>query len=454
VIVLDEGLTRRGARELAALVRGRAASAEEVARAHLERIDALASLGAFQVVDRDRALEDARAVDANPERRAGPLAGVPVAVKDNFDVAGYPTRLGSAATSDRPARSDDEAVRRLRAAGAFVIGKTTMPELGIWPFTEGAAFGLTRNPWSPDRTAGGSTGGGAVAVAARMATLALGSDGGGSIRIPAACCGVVGYKPAPRLLPLPGNAATHWLGLSAAGPLARSADDAALMLDVLAGRPPRPPLASPTTPLRIAVSTRAILIGGRVDPEVIAATRDVAQRLARAGAMVIEADPPYPLDISLRFSRRWFAGIAEEAERLDAARLEPRTRSLARVGSLVRRLGLASPVAREPLGEELRRWFGGHDLLLAPTLSSPAVPHGAWKVGWLATTLRAGNWIMTAQWNLVAFPAVSVPAGLSKDGLPLAVQLSAPPGREDVLLAAAHQVGELMPALTWGARAG
>jgi amidase len=282
-----------------------------------------------------------------------------------------------------------------------------------------------------------------------MSTLALGSDGGGSIRIPAACCGVVGYKPAPGLVPLPGGAATHWLGLSAVGPLARSADDAALMLDVLAGRPPRPPITSPATPLRIAVSTRAILIGGRVDPAVIAATRDAAQRLAAAGAMVIEADPPYPLDISLRFSRRWFAGISEEAERLPAGRLEPRTRSLARVGGLIRRLGIASPVDREPLGGKLKEWFGKHDLLLAPTLSSPAVPHDVWNVGWLASTLRAGSWIMTAQWNLVAFPAVSVPVGLSNDRLPLAVQLAAPPGREDLLLAAAHHLGELMPIPAW-----
>src|SRR5438445_9645403 len=156
-----------------------------------------------------------RAADADPLRGNGPLAGVPVAVKDNVDVAGLPTRHGSAATPDRPAGADDELVRRLRTAGCVVLGKTRMPELAIWPFTESAAFGVTRNPWSPEHTAGGSSGGSAVAVATRMAALALGSDGGGSLRIPAACCGVFGFKPAPGLVPLARRAECHWIGLYA-----------------------------------------------------------------------------------------------------------------------------------------------------------------------------------------------------------------------------------------------
>lgn len=446
----DGRLTALGARELAALVRAGAASAEEIARAHLARIDALEPrLGAYQVVDGEQALRDARGVDGDAGRRAGPLAGVPVAVKDNFDVAGYPTRVGSAATSDRPATRDDELVRRLRGAGAFVIGKTRLPELAIWPFTESAAFGTTRNPWAPERSAGGSTGGGAAAVAARMATLALGTDGGGSIRVPAACCGIFGYKPAPGVVPLPGTAASHWYGLSVPGPLARSPDDAALMLDVLADRVPRPPLSPPPRALRVALSTRAVLVGGRVDAEVIAATEDAARRLAGAGHRVVPADPPYPADAALRFGRRWLPGIAEDADGLDPALLEPRTRAMATAGGLVRRLGLATPVQREPLARRMEAWFGSYDLLVMPTLAAPPVPHGRWDGGWLATTLGVGRWILTPPWNLVGFPAASVPVALSRERLPLAVQLVAPPTGAETILAAAHQLAALMPFPAW-----
>jgi amidase len=435
--------------QIAALVRGGEVTAEEVALAHLARIDELdKKLAAFRVVDRERVLADARAVDGDPTRRRGPLAGVPVAVKDNVDVLGLSTRFGSAATPDHPADSDDELVRRLRAAGCVVMGKTQMPELAIWPFTESAAFGVTRNPWSPERTAGGSSGGSAAAVAAGMAALALGSDGGGSIRIPSACCGVFGLKPTPGLVPLPRGAQSHWLGLSAYGPIARNVEDAALMLDVLAGRPPRDAPARPR-PLRIAVSLRAAVPGTRIDPEVAAAVTDVGRRLREAGHAVVDADPPYPLDGGLRFSRRWLPGIAEDAQGLDLARLEPRTRAMVRAGRRLRSLGLAAPVEREPLRDRLRAWFEGRDLLVMPTLAAPAVPHHHWKGGWIRTTLGVAKWTQTAVWNLVSFPAASVPVALSKEHLPIAVQLVALPGAEDIILAAARQIAELVSFPRW-----
>lgn len=445
----DERWTSRSAREIAEAVRRREASAEQVALAHLARIERLdGTLGAFQVVERERALADARAVDADPSRRGGPLAGVPVAVKDNVDVEGLPTRYGSAATPGGPAPADDELVRRLRAAGCVVLGKTRMPELAIWPFTESAAFGVTRNPWWPERTAGGSSGGSAAAVAARMAAAALGSDGGGSIRIPAACCGVFGFKPAPGLVPPAGGWESHWLGLSAFGPLSRTVEDGALMLDVLAGRPPRPPPAAMAR-LRIAVSLRPTVPGGRIDPEVAAAVEDAARRLREAGHSVVPADPPYPMDGGVRFSRRWLPGIAQDAEGLDPARLEPRTRKMARAGRLLRRLGLAAPVAREPWGVRIRAWFEGRDLLLMPVLASPAVPHHRWSRGWIRTTLGVAGWIQTAVWNLAAFPAASVPVALSKERLPLAVQLVAPPGAEETILAVARQLEDLAAFPPW-----
>lgn len=447
----DDGLTSRSARGIAELVRRREATAEEVALAHLARIERLDGVfGAFQVVERERVLAEARAVDGDAARRDGPLAGVPVAVKDNVDVAGLPTRQGSAATPDRRAAADDELVRRLRAAGCVVLGKTRMPELAIWPFTESAAFGLTRNPWSPEHTAGGSSGGSAVAVATRMAALALGSDGGGSIRIPAACCGVFGFKPAPGLVPAAGGAEGHWLGLSAFGPLSRTVDDAALMLDVLAGRAPRrEPDRGPPARLRIAFSRRPNVPGSRIDAEVAAAVDDVARRLREAGHDVTQADPPYPADGGIRFARRWLPGIAEDAEGLDPNRLEPRTRGMARAGRLLRRLGLAAPIAREPLGARMRAWFGDRDLLVMPVLASPPVRHRRWSKGWIRTAVGAAKWVQTAVWNVAAFPAASVPVALSQDHLPIAVQLVAPPGREDTIFAAARQLSELVGFPAW-----
>jgi amidase len=198
--------------EMASLVRQRTISPVELVQAHLDRIAAVESLiNAFQVVRSDAALQEAAALAMRADLAELPLAGVPVAIKDNVAVAGEPTRMGSAATSPNPAAADDKLVCRLKAAGCVVIGKTQLPELAIWPFTEPAAFGATRNPWDRQRTPGGSTGGGAAAVVSGMAALALGSDGGGSIRIPAACCGAFGFKPGRGLVPIAGGEKEHWV---------------------------------------------------------------------------------------------------------------------------------------------------------------------------------------------------------------------------------------------------
>ena len=217
-------------------VRSGTRTPREVVEGSLARIAAGdGRIGAFQVVDADGARRSADELAGRPDLADLPLAGVPVAVKDNIDVAGLPTRHGSAATGAEPTPADDELVRRLRQAGAIVVGKTKLPELAIWGFTESVAFGGTRNPRDPDRNAGGSTGGGAAAVAAGMVPLALGSDGGGSLRIPSAFCGVVGFKPAPGTVPLPGGLTQHWYGCSASGPIAATVSDAMLAMDVLAG---------------------------------------------------------------------------------------------------------------------------------------------------------------------------------------------------------------------------
>src|SRR5215813_4574638 len=433
------------ATEMAHRVRARLESPVDLLRAHLERIAALdPAIGAFQVVRADQAMAEAAALAERDDLAELPLAGVPVAIKDNVDVAGEPTRAGSAATSSQPAAADDELVTRLRGAGCVVIGKTQMPELAIWPFTEPTAGAASRNPWDRSRTPGGSTGGGAAAVATGMAALALGSDGGGSIRIPASCCGLFGLKPAPGLVPLPGGRTEHWLGLSAFGPLARTVGDAALMLDVLAGTRnyanPRPP----ERPLRIAFSARHPLIGTKAVPAVRDALEQAASVLREAGHELVPQSPGYPPTLGLRFNSRWLAGIAQDAEGLDHSALEPRTQRMTRLGGRLSRR--ARPASADRFARYAVEWFKHNDVLLTPTLTRGALPVGTWDgKGWLRTMLGAANWIYTPPWNVAGLPAASVPFGGDADGLPIGIQLVGGPGAESTLLSLATQIEQLHP---------
>jgi amidase len=428
--------------DISALVRRGQASPVEVVSAHLEQIEQLdPTLNAFQVVMAAGALEEARALQKRDDLADLPLAGVPVAVKDNLDVAGVPTRQGSAATSTDPADRDDELVARLRSAGAVVIGKTRMPELAIWPLTEPQAFGPTRNPWNQERSTGGSSGGSAVAVATGMAPVGLGSDGGGSLRVPAACCGVVGFKPTPGLVPLAGGVADHWLGLTAFGPLANTVADVGVMLNVLAGQDIVGGAPAGAGPLRVAVSTRHPTRGASVSAEVVRTVHDTAAVLSGLGHHITEADPPYPADLGIRFMRRWLAGISADADRLPHERLERRTRSMARWGRFLRRAGLAKPAASDPFRANATAWFESFDVLIMPTLAEEPVLLGKWDgKGWFSTTMGVSNWIMTGHWNLAGFPAASIPAGMSAGGLPLGVQVLAKPGADRLLLGLLQQL--------------
>lgn len=431
--------------DMAGLVRDRQITPVELIQAHLDQIaEREPAIKAFQLVRQEQALREAAALGNRDDLADLPLAGVPVAIKDNVDVAGEPTRMGSAATQETAAEADDELVARLRAAGCVVIGKTQLPELAIWPFTEPAAFPTSRNPWHPDRTTGGSTGGGAAAVAAGMAALALGSDGGGSIRIPAACCGIFGLKPGPGLVPVAGGQQDHWLGLTAFGPLARTVADAALALDILAGtrtyRDPGPP----ERPLRIAVSVRHPLIGAKARPRVRAAVDDVATVLRDAGHQVVTASPSYPPALGLRFNRRWLAGIAQDARGLRTAALEDRTRKMARLGDRLARN--ARPASADPFTRSAATWFADYDVLITPTLTRGPVPIGTWDgKGWIATMLGVANWIYTPPWNIAGLPAASVPFGTDDDGLPIGIQLVAAAGGESTLLGLATQIEQLRP---------
>jgi amidase len=433
---------------ISAAVRAGRVSPTEVLEQHLERIAALeARLGAFRLLRTEAVRAEARALESRGDLGELPLAGVPVAVKDNVDLEGCPTRNGSAATSPEPAAADDELVRRLRRAGALLVGKTSVPELGLWPFTESEAFGVTRNPWSLDHTPGGSSGGSAAAVASAMVPLALATDGGGSIRMPASNCGLVGIKPGTGVVPFPPNGLSTWSQMSEFGPLATTVADLGLALDVLAGGDAYRAVAPPDRPLRIGVSAKPGAVGVKVHPEVRGALDATAEALAGAGHRVETVDPPWRDRDAAPFLQRVFYGCAEETDRLPDRALERRTLAEARVG---RALRAARPAPTGPPGRVLARyraWFADHDLLLTPTLAQPPLRVGAYAGKGLVRTLLGLTAYMPfpPPLNLVGYPAMSVPAGFSADGLPVGVQLAAVPGGEALLLSVACQLETLRP---------
>ena len=433
------------ASEIATAVRAGSLSAVDATRVCLDRIQSLEpKLHAFQLVRAEKALAEAHALDGRPDLAELQLAGVPVAIKDNFNVAGEPTRMGSGATPSSPAPADDELVRRLRAAGAVVIGKTTLPELAIFGFTESSAFGITRNPWNLERSPGGSSGGSAVAVATGMAPLALATDGLGSTRIPSTFCGVFGLKPTRGRLPLMLGLAEHWFGLSVAGAMATNVKDAALMLDVLGGTSDFQNVREPGRRLRIALSTKSPSFLAKLAPEVEAALRATATALGDAGHSVTEADPPYPLTLANDVIRLWTAGVAQDARNLSWKDLEKRTRTMVRIG---RRLGPASQKVMDRWAAKASNWFREFDVALMPCVAKPSIPAGSWTGrGFVSTVLDQIRALpYAAPWNVAGFPAASIPAGRGSDGVPLSVQVVTPPNREAMILAVALQLERLRP---------
>lgn len=432
--------------QLSLLREGRITAVEllELLLARIERYDR--RLNAFRTVFRDSALAEAQ--EADRARAAGderPLLGLPVAVKDYVAVAGHSAALGTG--SPQPvATRDGEQVRLLRAAGAVIIGSTQLPELALWPFTESATWGATRNPWNDQHTPGGSSGGSAAAVAAGLVAAALASDGGGSIRIPAAACGLVGLKPQPGRVPMGATDETgfeHWNGLSSAGVLTRTVADQALMLAVLtAGQVgAEAPVSGPLTPgaLRIAWTTKAPLTTP-VHPAVLGALQGTLAVLVSLGHTVVEGDPDYA-KVQASFLLRYVRGARADLGLLvDPSRTEMRTRVVAATGALVSDRALAR--ARTWGAEAARRLSelpGGADVLVTPVLAAPPQRVGA-QSGLRAIALAGRVVPFTPAWNVTGQPAMSVPAGFTADGLPLAVQLVGRPGSEDLLLRLAAQL--------------
>jgi amidase len=442
-----ETLTDQPAAVLARRVRNGSVAAIDVVHAHLQRIAAVdPQIGAFQTVRAEQALAEAERLASREDLGALPLAGVPVAIKDTVPIAGDPMRIGSFATPAGPCPADHETVRRLRAAGAIVVGSTRVPELCVWGTTDGA-FGVTRNPWDPARTPGGSSGGSAAAVASGMVPIALGTDGLGSIRIPAAACGLFGIKPGAGMVPAD-LGVSSWYGLAETGPLATTVEDAALMLSVLAGRPdladPRPPGQA----LRIAVSIRSPVAGVSVDAGHRAAVLETAARLADAGHHVEPADPAASSPAAVIATlARWFAGVAQDVETLEFHQLEPRTRMHVRLGRLARRADLVRPGRGEDWKKQIEAFFGRHDLLITPTLASRPIASEMWsRRGWTGNAYANLRFApFTGAWNFAGYPAASIPAGVLDDGLPVAVQIVGSRGREALILSLAKQIETLRP---------
>jgi amidase len=434
-----------GAARQAELIRSGDVTSRELVILYLERIERLdPQLNAFRKVMDERAMVDAQQADGR--RGAGderPLLGVPIAVKDVEDVTGEVTGWGTAANST-PASQDSELVRRLRSAGAVVIGKTNTPEGAIIGDTEGPAFGITRNPWNTDRSPGGSSGGSAAAVAAGMCAAATASDGAGSIRIPASNCGLVGLKPTRDRIPL-APLKEHWYGLSVSGFEARSVEDAALLLSVGAeDEDLRDSFWRPPERLRVAVSTKPVL-PTRVHPDVKRVADETAGRLRSLGHEVEQRDPPYPL-VSPG-PTRYLAGVAQDADQLyeRPERLQRRTKGFARIGNAIPRVVLDWAL-REDDTERMRPFFERHDVLLTPVSAVPPVRAGQWEgLGAVRTFLGlAQAYPFAVEWNLTGQPSISVPVGRSDDGLPIGMQLVGRHGEEATLLALAAQLeGEL-----------
>lgn len=433
----------------------------EATQSALDRIaESNPRLNAFCLVDAESSLAEAR---KSEERwRQGhpisPLDGIPTSLKDMFLTAGWPTLRGSKGIDPEQAWDTDSPVTaRLREHGAILLGKTTTPELGWKAVTDSPLTGITRNPWNPELTPGGSSGGSAAAVAAAMGALSVGTDGGGSVRIPASFCGIVGFKPTYGRIPL--YPASPFGTLSHAGPLARSVDDVALLLDVLANRDHRDPTALPLPagsyreavrrPVQGLIAAFSPDLGYvSVDPEVAAIVRRAVEELTDAGLRVEQADPAFT-DPADAFDVLWSAGAAQWLNWFPDDRTGDLDPGLADVWKRGRTLTAADYLTameeRMTLGIAMGEFHERYDVLITPTLPIAAfpaghdVPPGSGLTGWPEWTP------FTYPFNLTQQPAATVPAGLTSDGRPVGLQIVGPRHSDDLVLAVCRMFETVHP---------
>lgn len=447
----DDDLWKLDTHSLAAAVADRRVSALEAVDAALDRIDRLdPQLGAFVTVVPEHARAEARRIDdaMAAGRPLGPLAGVPFGVKDLIFTAGIRTSFGCRAYRDFVPDEDDVVVERLRAAGAVVVGKTTVPELGYGGTGENPLTFATRNPWALERTSGGSSAGSAAAVASGIGPFSVGSDGGGSVRGPASFCGLYGIKPTMGLVPLyPGTkderlpGVSSWESLEHIGPLTRTVADAALVLSVIAGADDRDRLSVPSDHVDWSASVQGEVRGlrvayspdlgyARVDPEVSALTARAATVFERElGCVVEEAHPgwpdPYPVFWGSVLSETDLVGMRELAGEL-GNRMSPHLIAALESDWTAEQLTTAL-MGRKAIYNRAWRFFQRYDLLLTPTMPVPAFPHGQLGPTTIAgepVDASARTWF-TCPFNLTGQPAATVPAGWTSQGLPVGLQVAA-----------------------------
>ncbi|MDN4160550.1 amidase [Nocardioides abyssi] len=444
--------------EQGALVRRGEVSSRELVDHYLGRADRLDTVGAFVTLTPEQARSRAESAATAP----GPLAGVPTAVKDLNPTAGVRTTFGSAAYDDFVPETSDGVVLSLEAAGLVSLGKTSTPEFGSPCYTEPEGRPAAVTPWDRSRMAGGSSGGAAAAVAAGLVPVAQGSDGGGSIRIPASCCGLVGLKPSRGRVsgaPMHGDP----VGLATPGPIARTVRDAAALLDVLAGRRPGDPSWAPAPSgtflaacdrppgrLRVARFVEPVIADTEVHPEVVQAWEDASRLLESLGHEVEDVAVPLPREAVPVFETCWavltaMSAAPEGREHL----LRPLTRWLSERGQAVTgpELGLAIGGMRRHAAQALES-LAPYDLVLTPTVAAPPLPVGALRddadpAADFEAQKRFTPW--TSAWNVTGMPAVSLPLHQAADALPVGVMLAARPAEEELLLAVAAQVEEAAP---------
>ncbi|MFI0372987.1 amidase [Actinomadura sp. 1N219] len=432
----------------------------EAATAALDAIrERDADVNAFALVDPEQALETARAAEKRwrDQTPLGPLDGVPMSIKDLFLTRGWPTLRGSRRIDPAQAWDVDSPVAaRLREGGLVLLGKTTTPEMGWKGVCDNPLTGITRNPWDTSRTPGGSSGGSAVAVATGMGPLSVGTDGGGSIRIPAAFCGVVGFKPTHGRVPQ--YPLSSLAVLAHAGPIARTVDDVARLLDVLASPDHRDPYdlglhdgpygqAADRDVRGVSAAFSADLGYVRVDPEIAAAAASAAQALQDAGMRVEAADPGFP-DPLPAFDVLWCAGASKWLDVFDARAdgVDPGLRAVIERG-LTYSAGdyLAAEAERLALAVRMGEFHTRHDVLITPTVPIPAfeaghdVPPGSGLNDWAEWTP------FTYPFNMTHQPAISVPIGFTAAGLPIGLQIVGPRHAEALVLAVARAVERALP---------
>ncbi len=460
-------LLRRSALELAEMVRSGEISSRELTQASLDRIEATGPLNHWTLVDAEGALAAADAVEPGDER---PFAGVPIGLKDLFlAVKGMRMVQGSDLLGDFTPDYDAALVRRCRDAGFVFMGRTQTPEFGILPVTEPRRFGPARNPWDPERTTGGSSGGSAGAVSSGAVPVAHASDGGGSIRIPAACCGLVGLKPSRGRISRAPDLGDHML--STDGALTRTTADAAALLDVMAGYevgdatwapPPEAPFAELARrdpgKLRIAM-TFDLPVEAELDPQYEQAARDTAALLDQLGHQVEEVDAPWKgADLLPTFSVLWAANVSTSVTHGQLVtgteptpeNIEPLSMWLYETGRSITAPQYVMAVAQlQAFARGVISFWSDWDVLLTPALGKLPVKHGAIDPcgeNPAHEFKKSGEFTpYTAGMNVTGQPAISVPVGQSSEGLPLGTQLIGAPLQEGLLLAVARQLEEARP---------